>query len=112
MIRSVLYLHPRPGSAQAVADLYRRACVLERAVQQGCIGAELQLPLRGHGPIMVTALWRDQQSYAQWLENPIRSASGDELAELVEDAVGPELHGDLYEVVIEAGERRNGTPAQ
>ena len=45
MIRTVLYLTPKGGDGGAVAEFYRRHGVLERAVQQeGCLGAELQLP--------------------------------------------------------------------
>ena len=45
MIRSLLYLRPRADDRAAIVDFYRRHRVLERAMQQdGCLGAELQLP--------------------------------------------------------------------
>src|SRR5438309_357365 len=60
MIRSVLYLEPRGGEGAAIVDFYRRHRVLERACEQdGCLGAELQLPAGGTGRVLVTALWRD-----------------------------------------------------
>ena len=102
MIRSVLYLSPRDGDGRALADFYRRREVLERAVEQdGCLGAELQLPADGAGDVLVTALWRDAQSYQGWLDNPVRAANTDELAQLVED-LDDETRGALYEVAVRA----------
>lgn len=103
MIRSVLYLRPRAGNAQAVADLYRSTGVLEDAAAlEGCLGAELQVPLDGSGPVLVTARWRNAAAYQQWVDSPVRAAHGEELAELLEQDVGPERHGELYEILVEA----------
>jgi heme-degrading monooxygenase HmoA len=103
VIRSVLYLRPRDGNARAVAELYRSSGVLEDAASlEGCLGAELQLPLDGPGPVLVTALWRDPAAYQQWVESSVRAAHGEELAELLEQDLGPELQGRLYEIVVEA----------
>jgi heme-degrading monooxygenase HmoA len=104
MIRSILYLHPRGGDARAVAELYRRREVLEVAVaQDGCLAAELQLPVDASGPVIVTALWDTPEAYQRWIDNPARAASSDELDELVEAPVDSSIrHGDLYEVVLTA----------
>lgn len=104
MIRSILYLRPRAGDAQAVADLYRRGGVLEVAVaQDGCLAAELQLPVDASGPVIVTALWDTPEAYQRWLDNPARAASSDELDALVEEPPDNSLRqGDLYEVVLTA----------
>ena len=105
MIRSVLYLTPRSGDGRAVADFYRRHAVLERAAEQdGCLGAELQLPASGSGDVLVTALWRDADAYQGWLDNPLRSQHAEELAALV-DGFDDTARGALYEVAIEAGRR-------
>jgi heme-degrading monooxygenase HmoA len=102
MIRSVLYLTPRAGDGHRVADFYRRHRVLERAAEQdGCLGAELQLPASGAGDVLVTALWRDQDAYQGWLDNPFRSANAAELAALVEGFDGG-IGGELYEIAVEA----------
>ena len=102
MIRSVLYLEPRGGEGAAIVDFYRRHRVLERACEQdGCLGAELQLPAGGTGPVLVTALWRDAAAYQGWLDNPGRTAGADELAELVE-GFDRGVKGELYEVAVEA----------
>jgi heme-degrading monooxygenase HmoA len=102
MIRSVLYLEPRGGEGAAIVDFYRRHRVLERACEQdGCLGAELQLPASGTGPVLVTALWRDADAYQGWLDNPGRTAGADELADLVE-GFHEGVKGELYEVAAEA----------
>jgi heme-degrading monooxygenase HmoA len=102
VIRSVLYLTPRDGDGRAIAEFYLRERVLERASEQdGCLGAELQLPLDGAGDVLVTALWRDADAYQGWLENPARAANADELARLVDD-FDRGVRGDLYAVVVEA----------
>lgn len=106
MIRSVLYLTPKNGDGGAVADFYRRHGVLDRALRQdGCLGAELQLPTGGSGDVLVTALWRDADAYQGWVDNPWRSESGDELAALLEGFDGGSARGELYEIVVAAGER-------
>jgi heme-degrading monooxygenase HmoA len=105
VIRSVLYLTPRGGDGQAIVDFYRRHGVLDRAAEQdGCLGAELQLPATGSGDVLVTALWRDADAYQGWLQNPFRSANAEELAELVE-GFDDEVGGALYEIAIEARPR-------
>jgi heme-degrading monooxygenase HmoA len=98
LIRSVLYLTPRGGDGSAVVGFYRRRRVLERALEQdGCLGAELQLPVDGTRDVLVTALWRDADAYRGWLENPVRSAHARELAELVED-FDAGVRGAVYEI--------------
>jgi heme-degrading monooxygenase HmoA len=105
VIRSVLYLTPRGGDGGAIADFYCRHGVLERAAEQdGCVGAELQLPATGTGDVLVTALWRDADAYGGWLENPFRSANAGELAELVE-GFEEGISGALYEIAIQARPR-------
>src|ERR1700716_989815 len=80
MVRSVLYLTPRQGNAAAVVDYYRRAGVLERARRQdGCLGAALHVPCSGSGPVLVTALWRDEKAYEGWVANPSRTEDAGEL---------------------------------
>lgn len=102
MIRSVLYLEPRDGDAGPIVAFYRRHGVLERAAEQdGCLGAELHVPTGGAGPVLVTALWRDEDAYQGWLDSPLRSANANELATLV-DAFDEGVRGELYEIVVEA----------
>ncbi len=106
MIRSVLYLRPRGGQADDVVEFYRRHGVLERAVQQdGCLGAELQLPSRGSGEVLVTALWRDADAYRGWLENPDRAQGAAELERLLE-GFDAGVSGETYQIVLEADPAR------
>lgn len=106
MIRSVLYLTPRGGDGQAIADFYRRHGVLDSAADhEGCLGSELQLPTAAGGDVLVTALWRDAEAYQGWLDDPVRSASAEELAALVE-GFDEGVSGALYEIAVEAGTRR------
>lgn len=103
MIRSLLYLQPRDCDAKAVAEMYRSSGVLDDAAAlEGCLGAELQVPLDGRGPLLVTALWQDSEAYQEWVDSPARADHGEELAKLVEPNPGPGLHGRLYEIVVEA----------
>ncbi len=106
MIRSVLYLRPRDGQQGEIVDFYRRHDVLERALEQdGCLGAELQLPTGGNGEVLVTALWRDFDAYRGWLENPARAEGAAALGRLLEgfDAA---VAGETYEIVLDARPRR------
>jgi heme-degrading monooxygenase HmoA len=101
VIRSVLYLRPRDGRSAQIVDFYRHNHVLERAAQQdGCLGAELQVPLRGEGDVLVTALWRDADAYQGWLDNPDRSLNADQLGQLVEEFHSG-ISGETYEVVLD-----------
>ncbi len=104
MIRSLLYLTPRHGDAAAVVDYYRRAGVLERAAQQeGCVGAALQIPHTGSGPVLVTALWRDADAYEGWVANRSRSEDTRALGDLVDENLHSGVHGAIYEVVLAVG---------
>ncbi|MDA8069013.1 MAG: antibiotic biosynthesis monooxygenase [Actinomycetota bacterium] len=106
MIRSVLYLRPRDGRSADIVDFYRRYAVLERAAKQdGFLGSELQLPVSGAGDVLVTALWRDEDAYQGWLDNPDRALHADELAELV-DGFHTGIAGDIYRIVIDEGGAR------
>ncbi|MCW3006213.1 MAG: hypothetical protein JWP17_839 [Solirubrobacterales bacterium] len=103
MVRSVLYLQPRGNAHAALADFYRRYDILETAVAAvGCRSTELQIPLDGEGPALVTALWDDEAHYQQWIDHELRGNGGAELFELIDldaDDVGPGL---LYTVALAA----------
>ena len=98
LARSLLFMHPRAGCREQLVAAFERLAVAERALEQdGCLGAELQLPVDCTGDVLVTALWRDADAYRGWLENPVRSAHAQELAELVED-FDAGVRGAVYEV--------------
>lgn len=101
LVRSVLYLRPRDGDHEAIVDYYRRTRVLEDAARvDGFISSQLHVPLEG-GPALVTALWRDPDSYRRWLEDPARARSAPGLGELVEGGLDAGIAGTVYEVVLD-----------
>lgn len=101
MVRSVLYLQPRGNDHEALTDFYRRYDVLETAVAAvGCRSTELQIPLGGEGPALVTALWDDEAHYQRWIDHELRGNGGEELFALLDigpDGVGA---GALYTVAL------------
>jgi heme-degrading monooxygenase HmoA len=103
MVRSVLYLQPRGNAHAALADFYRRYDILATAVAAvGCRSTELQIPLDGEGPALVTALWDDEAHYQRWIDHELRGNGGDELVDLIDhdaDGVGP---GRIYTVAVAA----------
>jgi hypothetical protein len=103
MVRSVLYLQPRGNAHAALTDFYRRYDILATAVAAvGCRSTELQVPLDGEGPALVTALWDDPAHYQQWIDHELRGNGGDELGALIDhdaENVGP---GRIYTVALAA----------
>ena len=105
MIRSVLYLEPKDGDYDAVVEFFRRDDVLGRALTQpGCLGGELQVPTGGSGPILVTALWEDEDAYQGWVTSPVRAANTEPLAKLLQSDLEESTRGETYTVVLTAGE--------
>jgi heme-degrading monooxygenase HmoA len=103
-VRSVLYLQPRAGDAEALIEFYRREEVFERAMRQsGCLSCELQVATDGEGPVLVTALWESSAAYDGWVANPWREQNASALDALVEGGLGPGTRGQVYEVVLATG---------
>lgn len=66
----------------------------------------MYLPSSGSGPVLVTALWRDEKAYEGWLANPSRKEDARELDRLVEENMNAGVRGALYhEVIAVAGEQ-------
>lgn len=100
MIRSVLYVEPRDGDHRAVVNFYRERRILAHAAEvDGFVSSEVHVPVED-GPILVTALWRDADSYRHWLEHPARAAAAEGLASLVEGDFDAEVAGQVYKVVL------------
>ncbi|WP_180357958.1 putative quinol monooxygenase [Streptomyces sp. NP160] len=96
MITSVLQLSARPGSEQAVDDLYAERGVLDRSrAFPGCRGAVLLRTVEGtlaagSATHVVIAQWDDEAAYAAWVADPWRNEVGAALAPLLDgDAVPP-----------------------
>jgi hypothetical protein len=78
-VRSVLLLEPRGGDYAALLTFFREHDILGLAVREaGCLSGEVQVPVSGTGPVMVTALWESAEAYAGWRNHPVRGRfSGD-----------------------------------
>lgn len=113
MVRSVLYLQPRGNDHAALADFYRRYDVLNTAVSAaGCRATELQVPVDGTGPALVTALWDDEAAYRGWIDHELRGAGRDELVELLDLPPAGLPAGQLYRVAVAAASGHDPIPAQ
>lgn len=74
MIRTVLHLEVRPGSADALVEAFRELRILEESVQQpGCSSAEIAISGDGREAI-VTATWDDEHAYELWTAHGDREA--------------------------------------
>jgi heme-degrading monooxygenase HmoA len=103
VVRSVLYVRPRSGKANAVVEFYKRKRVLETALEQpGCIATEIQVPLNAEEPLLVTALWQSAEAYQGWIENPVRRTFATGLDELVDEDLA-NVRGGVYEVAHAVG---------
>ncbi|MEH3076688.1 putative quinol monooxygenase [Quadrisphaera setariae] len=95
MITSVLQLSARPGSEQAVDDLYAERGVLDRSrAFPGCRGAVLLRTVEGSlasgsATHVVIAQWDDEAAYAAWVADPWRNEVGDALAPLLDGDAAP-----------------------
>jgi hypothetical protein len=103
-VRSLLVLQPRGGDYGALVDFFRRHDVLGLAVREaGCCAAELQVPLSGIGPVVVTAVWDDAAAYAGWRSHPVRATFNDDMERLVDfDHADNSLAGGVYQVAVSA----------
>lgn len=95
MITSVLPLSARPGSEQAVDDLYADLGVLDRSRDfPGCRGAVLLRTVEGSlaagsATHVVIAEWDDEAAYAAWVADPWRNEVGAALAPLLDGDAAP-----------------------
>jgi len=100
-IRSVLLLEPRGGDYAALLEFFRKHDILGLAVREaGCLSGEVQVPLSGTGPVMVTALWESAEAYAAWRSHPVRDQFSVEMSRLTEPEAAPAGNA-LYTVVIQ-----------
>jgi hypothetical protein len=101
-VRSFLVLQPRGGDYAALLEFFRRHDILGLAVRHaGAWSAEVQVPLSGEGPVVVTALWDAAAAYELWRGHPIRATFNDEMERLVEPEPPPVSSG-VYTVAVTA----------
>src|SRR5690348_9170553 len=101
-VRSILLLQPRNNDHAALLDFFRTHDILGLAIREaGCHSGEVQVPLSGSGPVVVTALWDSAEAYAGWRTHPVRDRFGPDMERLTEPSPAPIAAG-LYRVAITA----------
>lgn len=84
MVVSVLRLHVRPGSEQALIRYYIEHEIFERSRESGGFRAgRLLEPVEPDTAFLVIAEWDDAEAYRRWVENPVRAELGRGLEPLV-----------------------------
>jgi hypothetical protein len=101
-VRSLLVLEPRGGDYAQLLEFFRRNDVLGLAIREaGAWSAEVQVPMAGVGPVLVTALWDSEEAYAGWRNHPVRTTFSDDMARLTEPAA-PQIDSGVYRIAIAA----------
>lgn len=86
LVRSVLYLQPRPGCRQALIDTFERIDVLGHAVKhEDCLSVEMLAPEDQGAPLAVIALWTGREGIQRWIDDPWRVEASRELDPLIEE---------------------------
>lgn len=84
VVVSVLRLHVRPGSEQALIRYYLEHEIFERSRESGGFRAgRLLEPVGPDSAFLVIAEWDDAEAYRRWIENPVRAELGRGLEALV-----------------------------
>lgn len=77
MVISVLRLHVRPGSEQALIRFYVEHEIFERSRESGGFrGGRLLEPVEPETAFLVIAEWDDADAYRRWLASPVRAELG------------------------------------
>ena len=101
-VRSILVLQPRGGDYAALVEFFRRKDILGLAIREaGAWSAEVQVPVSGSGPVVVTALWDSEEAYAGWRNHPVRAAFSADMARLTEPEMPP-VDSAVYRVASAA----------
>jgi heme-degrading monooxygenase HmoA len=91
---SVLQLHVRPGSEDALVAVFAELEIFRHSEESGgFLGGRLLRSLGG-GPFLVVAEWESEDAYRGWLENPVREELGAHIEPLLSGEVQA---GELYE---------------
>jgi len=101
-VRSVLLLQPRNGDYAALIAFFKQHDILGLAIREaGALTGEVQVPLSGSGPVVVTALWESAEAYAGWRSHPVRDRFSGDMERLTEPEAAPAGSG-LYTVAVAA----------
>ena len=99
-VRSALYLYPKQGDYAAVLDFFRTEGILELSrANGGFLGASVNVPTLGQGPMLVLAAWEREADYRRWVASPVRAAFTPRLAALLErDPASGETYSSVHEL--------------
>lgn len=96
-------LQPRNNDYAALVALFTQHDILGLAVREaGCLSAELQVPLSGTGPVVVTATWETAEAYAGWRNHPVRDRFSGDMQRLTEPQADP-VSGGVYAIAVSVG---------
>ena len=101
-VRSILLLQPRNADYAALIAFFKQHDILGLAIREaGALAGEVQVPLSGLGPVVVTALWESEAAYAGWRSHPVRDRFSGDMERLTESSASPVSSG-LYSVAVAA----------
>ncbi len=103
-IRSFLILQPRNDDYSGFVAFFKANDVLGKAIHYaGAYSCEVHVPLSGHGPVVVTAVWDNEAAYAGWRSHPIRDEMSPAMAQIVDDTTDTlAIPSGLYRIAIAA----------
>ena len=105
---SVLTLHVRAGSEEALARSYEELEIFRHAQESGGFrSGRLLAPSVPDEPMLVIAEWDDAASYERWLASPVRERLGRELEPLLADEPAA---GSIYREAAGGPPRAPGAP--
>jgi heme-degrading monooxygenase HmoA len=101
-VRSILLLQPRNNDYAALVAFFKQHDILGLAIREaGALTGEVQVPLSGTGPVVVTALWESAEAYAGWRSHPVRDRFSADMQRLTQPEATPITSG-LYTVAVAA----------
>ena len=95
MIRSMLFLHARPGLGSELLRALERLGVLAMAREQpGLLGIEVATAVGDDDDVVIVGFWSSQEHYERWREGP----SPGLLLEQIESLLGVEPESRVYHI--------------
>jgi quinol monooxygenase YgiN len=101
MIMTSLTFTLKAGSAEALADVYRRHHILEAAMSvEGCLRLALVDGPPGSSQVSVVGFWEDRAAYQRWLDHPYRDTAEDEFDALMDTDWEPSAAAEIGSVIL------------
>ncbi len=100
MIRTMLFLHARPGRGSDVLHVVERESVLAVAREQpGFLGVEVATSVADEDDVVIVGFWSSVELYERWRAGPAPSR----LAEQLEGLLTADPIDSVYHVVETVG---------